>query len=90
MTMPKTTVRSSTLWQRAFIAAGWSIYVLITGAALLAALGVITPGAVGNPLWLILIKSLVWPAAGHAIAGYVEHRTQRNLQSGLVWIPRPH
>ena len=88
MTRPKSTVRSSVLWQRTFIITGWAIYILLVGAAFLAATGVTAPDAGANPWWIIPVKSLIWPAAGHAIAGYIEHRTQRNLQAGLVWISR--
>ena len=88
MNMPKTTVRSSTLWQRAFIIAGWAVYAFIIGAALLAAMGLTTPAAAAGPLWMIPLKSLLWPAAGHAIAGYIEYRTQRDLRSSQVWFAR--
>ncbi len=88
MTPPKTTVRFNTLWQRVFIFTGWSMFALLTGAALLAAMGLMAPPPGANSFWMVLMKSLIWPAAGHAIAGYIEHRTQRNLQASQVWIPR--
>ena len=65
-----------------------TVFYWVVGAAFLAATGVTAPDAGANPWWIIPVKSLIWPAAGHAIAGYIEHRTQRNLQAGLVWISR--
>lgn len=88
MSMPKTTVRSSILWQRAFIIAGWAFYAFILGAALLAAIGLTTPAAGAGPLWMIPLKTLIWPAAGHAIAVYIEYRTQKELRSSQVWFAR--